>query len=284
MRWVFCAVLVLGLTSPATAADLDILRGPQIPATPPLTVGPATFTRWSGFYAGGDVGYGNANADFSGATQSLVAFVLRDTTLQAEDAPSQWPVLGSTNQSATSFGGFVGYNTQWQDLILGMEANYSHAPFSLIAPTSPIARTTSDSSGNAYAINFTGSGTLTASEFATLRLRGGWIVGDFLPYGFVGFALGVANTSVAVTGQGIQYTSGAVGVCTASAPCVPFAINNSTGANNEVLYGFTAGLGVDYALTQNFFLRAEFEFDQFKPPPGILMTVATGRIGGGFKF
>jgi len=91
MRWVFCAVLVLGLTSPATAADLDILRGPQIPATPPLTVGPATFTRWSGFYAGGDVGYGNANADFSGATQSLVAFVLRDTTLQAEDAPSQRP-------------------------------------------------------------------------------------------------------------------------------------------------------------------------------------------------
>jgi hypothetical protein len=53
----------MALATPAIVADLDldILRGSQ-------PVGPATFTRWSGFYAGGQIGFGDANADFSGAT------------------------------------------------------------------------------------------------------------------------------------------------------------------------------------------------------------------------
>jgi outer membrane immunogenic protein len=277
MRWVFRALVMLGLASPAAADDFDFLRGTE-------TVGPATFTRWSGFYAGGQIGLSNANADFSSTTQSLIAYALRDTTLEDEDAPSQWQVLGTANQSATSYGGFVGYNTQWQDLILGMEANYSRASFSLHAPSSPIGRTTSDSTGSAYTVNFTGSGSLVAEDFATLRVRAGWVVGNFLPYGFLGFAMGVANTSVSVSGTGVQYTSGTVGLCTATAPCGAFGINNSFNANSQVLYGFTVGAGVDIALTANIFLRAEFEWDQFNPPPGFLLTVATGRVGAGFKF
>ena len=54
MRWVFCILMVFGMASPALAADYDlpILRGSRPPA-PVMTVGPATFTRWSGFYIGG---------------------------------------------------------------------------------------------------------------------------------------------------------------------------------------------------------------------------------------
>ena len=47
----------------------------------------------------------------------------------------------------------------------------------------------------------------------------------------------------------------------------------------EVLYGLAVGAGVDVLVTPNIFLRAEFEWDQFNPPPGILMTVATARVG-----
>jgi len=50
------------------------------------------------------------------------------------------------------------------------------------------------------------------------------------------------------------------------------------------LYGFAAGGGVDWALTPNIFPRAEFEWDVFNAPPGILLTLATGRFGAGFKF
>ncbi len=251
MRWVFCTLVALGLMSPAIAADLDIdvLRGPQIAGPPPpLTVGPATFTRWSGFYAGGQFGLSNANADFSNSTQALVAYTLRDTTLEEQQTPSQWPVLGVANQSAIGYGAFVGYNTQWQDLVLGMEANFNQASLSLHAPSSPIARTTSDSTGSVYAVNFTGNGSIADQDLATLRLRAGWVAGNFLPYGFVGFAMGVANTNVSVTGLVVQYTSGTVGLCTATQPCGSQSVNNGFTANSQVLYGFTVGGGVDMAV------------------------------------
>ena len=44
MRWVFCIAMILGMASPALAADYDIpvLRGGQV--VPVTTVGPALFT------------------------------------------------------------------------------------------------------------------------------------------------------------------------------------------------------------------------------------------------
>ncbi len=287
MRWVLRSLFALILASPAAAADLDIpppgpvgydaLRGAQ-------PVGPATFTRWSGFYAGGQFGLSNANADFSNSTQALIAYTLRDTTLENQQTPSEWPMLGTANQSAIGYGAFIGYNTQWQDLILGMEANFNRASISLHAPSSPITRTTSDSTGSAYSVSFTGNGSIAEQNLATFRLRAGWVAGSFLPYGFIGFATSVANTNVSVTGLVTQYTSGTIGVCTTTQPCGSLAINTGFNANSQVLYGFTVGGGVDFALMQNIFLRAEFEFDQFNPPPHFLMTVATGRVGAGFKF
>jgi outer membrane immunogenic protein len=288
MRRVFCALVVLGgLATPAAAADFDIPPGAEANfdvLRGALTVGPATFTRWSGFYVGGQFGLSNATADFSKATQSLIGYALRDTLLEEDEAPSQWPVLGAVNQTAPGYGGFVGYNTQWQDLILGIEANYNRASFTLHAPVSPIGRTTSDTAGNAYTVNITGSGSLTAEDFGTVRLRAGWVVGNFLPYGFFGFAMGVANTNVSATVSGEEFTSGSVGTCTATAPCFPFSATNGGGINNGVLYGFTAGLGVDVALTANIFLRAEFEWEQFNPPPGFFMSIVSGRVGAGLKF
>ena len=65
--------LVGGLLSPAIAADYDlpILRGSSQPPAPVVTVGPATFTRWSGLYFGGVVSYSSATTDFSTATPPL---------------------------------------------------------------------------------------------------------------------------------------------------------------------------------------------------------------------
>jgi opacity protein-like surface antigen len=74
--------------------------------------------------------------------------------------------------------------------------------------------------------------------------------------------------------------------CATSAPfaCGTHLFTSTFNRNSEILYGFTVGGGVDVALTPNIFVRAEFEWDQFNPPPGILMTVATGRVGAGYKF
>ena len=78
--------LIVGLLSPAFAGDYDlpILRGSQslAPVAPVTTVGPATFTRWSGFYFGGAFSYGSAHSDFSTASQPLVHFSLQHTTVE----------------------------------------------------------------------------------------------------------------------------------------------------------------------------------------------------------
>ena len=98
--------LVGGLLSPAFAADYDlpILRGTAVPA-PVLTVGPATFTRWSGFYFGGAFSYGGANSDFTTATRPLVHFSLQHRTIEDQAQPSQFEVLGRGSAVAAGVGG-----------------------------------------------------------------------------------------------------------------------------------------------------------------------------------
>ncbi len=128
MRWVFCIAMILGMASPALAADYDlpILRGSQpiAPIAPVTTVGPATFTRWAGFYVGGVLSYSYSTADFSNTTLPQVASSLQQ--LNPEPFVSTFTVLGRGADSSLGGGAFLGYNTQWQDLILGVEATYTH--------------------------------------------------------------------------------------------------------------------------------------------------------------
>jgi hypothetical protein len=46
--------------------------------------GPATFTRWSGFYFGGDLSFNNATADFGTATAPLVQFAPQNKVVQQQ--------------------------------------------------------------------------------------------------------------------------------------------------------------------------------------------------------
>src|SRR5262249_15622342 len=138
MRRVFYALILLGLASPAMAADpaeFDFLRGSD-------TVGPGTYSRWSGFYVGGQIGYSRGSTDFSGSTAPEIAYVLRETSLQASFLPSQWPVLGHASTGAPQFGGFIGYNMQFEDLVFSVEAGLESAAFHLTSPNNPISRST----------------------------------------------------------------------------------------------------------------------------------------------
>ncbi|MGC1359372.1 MAG: hypothetical protein WA851_26960 [Xanthobacteraceae bacterium] len=281
MRRVFYALILFGLATPAMAADpaeFDFLRGSD-------TVGPGTYSRWSGFYFGGEVGYGWANTDFSGSTASIISYVLRETDLETNVAPSQWPILGRATTGAPNFGGFIGYNTQFEDLVFGVEANLQRAAFKLVSPNNPISRTTAaDSSGNAYSVTLTGAGEVDTMEFLTFKARAGYVVGNFMPYGFAGFATGLTNTSVSATVSGTEYTSGTIGKCTVAAACVPFLFTGSAVHNNDVLYGFAVGGGVDVALTPNVFARAELELDEFYLPSNLMLVATTARVGAAYRF
>jgi len=278
MRWVICAVVVLGLARPALAQNFDILRGSE-------TVGPAAFTNWSGFYAGGQVSYSDLNADFSKATSPLVAQSLIELVLESDDHPSQWPVLGKGNTDGTGYGGFVGYNSQWQNLILGVEGNYTHSSATVMATDTPILNRVVSAGSLGYSVNLQGTGSLTVNDYVSLRARAGYILNNFLPYGFFGFVVGDGNYAITTRIYGQQSSaSPAVLPCSPSQTCVNYDFSNSAVKNNALLYGFSAGGGLDWAVTQQFFLRGEFEFLQFLPVNNLILSELTGRLGVGVKF
>jgi outer membrane immunogenic protein len=279
VRWFICAVVLLALTPCAFADDLDILRGTE-------SVGAATFPRWSGFYFGGQVNYSDGSASFANATQPLLSYSLRELELEEADAPSQWQVLGNGTSSSTGFGGFVGYSTQWQDLILGLEANYTHSPFTVTATSSPISRVVTAGS-DLYSVTVQGSGSLQVTDYGSLRARAGWAFSNFLPYGFAGVAVGRGSYNITsmVFGQQSSATPPVI-PCNLADPtvCVDYSYSNSASKTNTLLYGYSVGGGVDVALSPNIFLRAEYEYIQFAPFANITATISSARVGAGLKF
>ena len=79
---------------------------------------------WDGFYVGGQVGYESADMDFSRSIVSLSNFIFRNSVLQR--TTSEWSVLTRNGAQGTSFGAFVGRNWQWDDVVVGVEANYRY--------------------------------------------------------------------------------------------------------------------------------------------------------------
>jgi outer membrane immunogenic protein len=238
MRWVFCLLMVFGMASPALAADYDlpILRGTAVPVVAPvapvMTVGPATFTRWSGFYVGGVASYNNATTDFVNATQPLIHFSLRSTTLEQQVQPSTIAVLGRGADNAFGGGAFLGYNTQWQDLIIGVEATYTRTNLNTTATASAVARifpTVTD----AVALN--ASGRLNLTDYGEARFRAGYVVGNLLPYGFVGLAVGRASYSVSTEADVAQATNTSSPDYTCLQTGVTTAACHSAGQNNTAL-------------------------------------------------
>jgi opacity protein-like surface antigen len=275
MRRVIYALLAFAFAPSAFADDLSWLTGAQ-PAAPMNVNG------WAGIYIGGQVSYSGAGGDFSKTTQAPLAFALRELTLENEQQPSSWTVLGQANHSAAGFGGFAGYNTQFERLVLGVEANYDQANLSLTAPNSPISRLVT-AGGIPYDVTVTGSGSVTDLNFGTLRARGGWALGNFLPYAFAGVAVGHSNINIVGTTFGVQNPPLGCPAGT-SPPCVPFSFTGTAGKNGEWMVGFTFGGGLDVALTRNVFLRAEYEYVQFAPLANLVVDVNTVRGGLGIKF
>ena len=127
--------------------------------------------------------------------------------------PSDFQVLG--RGSAVQPPGaalFLGYNTQWQDLILGVEATYTHTNLNMTPPSASVGTPLRPAE---HTTCVGASGNLNLTDYGTARGRAGYVLGNFLPYGFIGMAVGRASYSV-TTAAASYRTS----VYRASTPCV----------------------------------------------------------------
>jgi opacity protein-like surface antigen len=255
----------------ADLADLPILRGSY-------TDGPTSSVNWAGFYLGGQGGYGSADGNFQGSTRNIASKLLADTLIESAMQVSQWDLgLGKTSARNSGFGAFAGYNWQWDEAVLGVEASYLHGTFGGTTSASEERVTTAALSDTFFHdVKATSSAAISISDMATFRGRTGYAFGCFLPYAFGGFALGNADITRSFLVEDRR------GV-TASGPFSPPAILSATeGVHNHLIYGYTMGLGMDINLIGGLFMRAEWEYVRFTAT--VDTTINTVRAGLGYKF
>jgi opacity protein-like surface antigen len=234
--------------------------------------------RWDGWQVGVEAGWGTMRNEFGNSTSPLVAFILRNTIQEAEFAPSGWATLPPNTTNNGVFGGYIGYNMQWDQLVLGVDLGYKYANLTTGAVDS-IARqfVTSDNFTNTVSIDAKATNKLV--DYATLRARAGYAWGNFLPYAVIGIAAGRFNYGTTVTVH-------STGTPNPPPPGVAFDITQTAGngKDNAIVGGVAGGLGLDWAMTPGFYLRAEWEYVAFAPVGGSRANINTGKVGAGARF
>jgi outer membrane immunogenic protein len=218
----------------ASAADITPRRvAPPPPIQAPL---PPPVFNWTGFYLGGNVGYGWSHRDFTNTITSTLGNSQNTVTNSGTDGGKGW--LG---------GGQIGFNYQFLgNWVAGIEADID------------AAHITSSTSAC-----FTGAGPITSAvcgtrdtdikDFGTVRGRLGYGLANVLLYGTGGWAWAHADNTTQITCLGPQ-CPGTSAVPVASPQPASVDVN---------LSGWAAGGGLEWAFLPNWTLRAEYLHLQF---------------------
>lgn len=217
----------------ASAADID--RKPVLTKAPPVKsalVGPVY--SWTGFYIGGNIGYGWSHRDFTNIITGTLGDIQNSATSSGTDDGKGW--LG---------GGQIGFNYQFLgNWVAGIEADIDAAH--ITSSTSPCFTAL-------VRISICGSRDTDVKDFGTVRGRLGYAVNNVLVYGTGGWAWGHGSntTQINCIGPGCPATSAVPP--TSPAP-TSVDINPS---------GWAAGGGAEWAFLPNWTLRAEYLHLQF---------------------
>lgn len=229
------SALVLGATT-ASAADLAPRMYTKAP--PPV----AAVYNWTGFYVGGNVGYGWGNRDtFFNPLPTGAGFVnLAPTTLNTDPKG----VLGGVQ---------AGYNWQVGSVVWGVEADIQGANISGSAFQSPIVQF----NGTPFAAGSALSASEKIDWFGTVRGRVGFTATPLvLLYATGGLAYG-----------GVNYT--------ANTNFLPGGNQQYPASLSDTRFGWTAGGGLEWAFAGNW--SAKFEALYYDL--GTASTIANGVPG-----
>lgn len=275
MRRLLLAAVMCGLAHGAYAADmpeLPYLRGSYSDGLGTVR------TVWEGFYIGGHASYGSGDMDFKDSGKGLLERLLNNIDVEAQYNLSKWPLGGKTSTQNSGFGGFLGYNLQSDDVVYGVEVNYTHGKF-YGASSGSQGRSFNFPANYVTSAFVSSSSSMEVTDFGSLRVRAGYSFGSFLPYAFGGVAMGRANIRrTASYSLHYQYVGSQI-------PPLPDLAGSDTlsdNANAHFIYGYAGGLGIDMMIFDNLFLRAEWEYLWFTAP--VDTTINTVRAGLGYRF
>jgi len=250
MRRLLLAAAMLGTASGTQAADLPFLRGSF---TDGLTT---TKVFWQGYYLGGQLAYGSIHSKLPGNINSD----MQSTFSPPVDVDYYWRSLGEAHSLNMGYGGFAGYNSQWEDVVVGVEANYLHGEYRAYSSST---RTETNPDLNVSTTH--SNAVLRVSDFGSLRMRAGYIMGCFLPYAYFGAGLGSQTIERNV-----------------SASPAPVLAAWNTATKTKLVYGYSAGFGLDVMLMGGVFTRLEYEYQRVTSD--IETNINSVRVGLGYKF
>jgi outer membrane immunogenic protein len=253
--WII-GVATIVVSGPAFAADLPTTKAPP-------SFAPAPVFSWTGFYFGGNVGYGWGSAN--------------DREVPAPDQPADADFTVGINPAGALGGVGAGYNWQSGAFVIGAEADFDFSGISRNARLSglPIAGT-----GGVIDPAWYSSASENVQSLGTLRLRAGVAVDRALFYATGGLAYGDVRYSslTQYNGPGAEYV----------------------GSASAWKVGWALGGGVEYALTNNWTIKGEYLYYHLgnqsylaqpveaNPPNIVGHTFSTNgdivRVGVNYKF
>lgn len=241
--FLIAAVAVMAATG-AQAADLKAQTYTKTPLQP------VSAYNWSGFYVGANVGYGFG--------KQSVAFAAGDPYIQDATSGPGFPPgtqipSGSANMKGVLGGVQAGYNLQvapqW---VLGLETDFSGLDLKGAADS---AFRLGMGLGASQVVG------LVANEkvdwFGTLRGRIGWVPAErLLVYGTGGLAYGQVKETLVFNAP--PNFSGGSGTSGFGFQCSAAGLGCFAGSSSKVAVGYSAGAGLEYAISPNVTLRAEY--------------------------
>jgi outer membrane immunogenic protein len=295
MRW-WVLGLLIAMACPALAADYDDswLRGSQVIGAAPAPP-PRLYRIWAGVYGGAQAGEDFNGIDFRQVPATPVqSAIAQDAILTTLAAPATaLPALPQVSTRGPSYGGFVGYNWQIDDVVFGAEFNINRSSLHQTAVNSAARGYWVNNGGNLFATSlYTNSqGTIDMSGYFTMRGRLGWAFGNFLPYIAAGVAFAQVDTSTRVN---IGYNGVCVNPAPPANPTCPVVNgqNQTIGgdypftnvSHGKYQLGFDAALGMDYMVTRYVFVRGELDYLNLQYPSQIRLNTLSTRIAAGLKF
>jgi outer membrane immunogenic protein len=260
--FIHAAVVIAGIVTladlngrPAFAADMAVKARPL----------PAPVFSWTGFYAGAELGGEWTTSRWT--TNSLVDITAPPFPITGIDASSP----RNFNAAGVHAGGYFGYN--WQlapQWVGGVEVDFADAN---------LASTTAGVPGCSFLCTAPFAGLALGPDQSSVKIRwdgsararlGILATADMLVYGTGGLAWQNIEGSATCIHSGPDPLCGALLVGT------PIA----TASNTFTRLGWTAGVGVDWHIRDNWIARMEYRYAQFSASgslnlsvPGVVTTV-----------
>lgn len=237
MKRISVAVGVLAISViSASAADL---------APAPYTKAPAAAEayNWTGFYVGGNEGYGWGSGNITGTTVAPGIFIPADAAAISTAASPRLHADGITG------GGQAGYNWQTGAAVFGVEADMN--VFHLRGTTSgtyPFPSTLPGGAIGPPTLFFSSTSSVSTDWLFTGRGRIGWANDNWLLYATGGVAVTNANVNQSIT------------------VLAPFVFNTSASSTR---IGWTVGAGFEYAMARNWSVKGEYLYVDFGSLSGV---------------